>query len=390
MSGDGFPRTLFVIDNLTVSGAEKAALNLLRHAQARGLPAEGFVYMDDLIGVEHSGARLQAFPGKMDERFSRRVLTAAGRVPALHRAARNFDLLVPVTPPVIPWAMAAAVDTRARVVPWIHYDFEGIALDRFSSGRLMRDSLMNLLHTRLAPSFDRLLFASRGALESFARAKGGAKRHWDWVPNVYDRTAWKDTESSTAAALEECRRRGKAALLFAGRISRQKQWEEAVRVAEILYERGFPFELHFAGDGPEMEQLRQLVRNSPASEAIVLHGFDLNLMAALRNADVLLLTSLHEAWPTIILEAFDLGIPVLSYDCPSGPAEMLGRELERGVLCQNAPEMADRIQWLLDPQQEPVRARMQQEGRAFLEQHLPEHSIERWARALRAMMEDES
>jgi len=382
-----FPRTLFLIDNLNVSGAEKVAVNLLRHAQAQGLPVEGIVCMDDLIGASASGANIHSFEGPTGGEFFPRVFRGLSRVPRIARFAKGFDLLVPVTVPAIPWAVAAAIVTGAKVVPWIHYDIEGLALDPFRTGRLIRDFLMNTMHMRMAPAFDRLLFVSDAAKQSFVKLIRRDKPGWAAVPNVYDRQALSDAPSPCAAGIERCRSNGKFALLFAGRIFRQKRWEEAVKVAEILARRHFPFELHIAGDGPEMPQLRETVAASPARDHILLYGFDLNVVAALAKADALLLTSLYEAWPTIILEAFDLGVPVFSYDCPSGPAEMLGRNLERGVLCAGgAEEMADRIQWLLTEERKPLREQMTADARRFLDAHLPDQALESWRRVLRAMM----
>jgi glycosyltransferase involved in cell wall biosynthesis len=382
-----FPRTLFVLDNLYISGAEKIAVNLLRHAQARGLPADGIVFMDDHLGADNCGARLCTFEGPTGGSFFSRFLRGVSRVPALARAAADFDIIVPVTPPAIPWAVAAAKASNARVVPWVHYDLDGFKLAPYGDGRGVRDFLMNALFTRVAPAFDHLIFASYGAMDSFAKVRGGIRPGWAWAPNVYDRQALTDAPSVSAAALDACRAKGRAALLFAGRIDRHKRWEEAVKVAELLFARGFAFELHFAGDGPEMGQLRDAVERSPARERIFLHGFDYNVTAALSKADALLLTSLTEAWPTVVLESFDVGLPVLSYDCPSGPAEMLGRNLERGVLCVDAEELADRVVWLLDPRQAELRSAMTERAKLFLEDYRAERALVRWGEVLRNMME---
>jgi glycosyltransferase involved in cell wall biosynthesis len=43
----------------------------------------------------------------------------------------------------------------------------------------------------------------------------------------------------------------------------------------------------------------------------------------MENADVLLMTSLTEAAPLVILEAFSFSKPVIAYDCPVGPREII-------------------------------------------------------------------
>lgn len=384
------PRVLLILDNLTISGAEKVAVNLLRHAAAANLSIEGLVYMDDLVGSDQCGGRMRARRGATGGSFLHRLARGAARLPELARIARSFDILVPVTPPVVPWALAAGAVSGAKVVPWVHYDLEGLALEPFTSGRRLRDGLMNGLHTKVVPAFDELLFVSQGALNSFARRYGGTKPGWQVVPNLYDPAPLTEVASSSAGALHSSKSSdlngNKAVLLFLGRICRQKRWEEALRVAELLHSQHFRFELHFVGDGPESGSLQSAIAQSPAHASLFFHGADPNPMPTLAAADALLLTSLHEAWPTVILEAFDLGTPVFSLDCPSGPAEMLGRHMERGVLCQDANAVAKLIPWLLASGQADLRMAMTARARSFLAEYQPERALVEWAQALRALM----
>lgn len=379
------PRVLFILDNLTISGAEKVAINLLRHATAADLPIEGFVYMDDLVGADQCGGRIRALRGSTGGSFGQRLGRAVSRIPTLSRVAKSFDILVPVTPPAVPWAVAAGLTSGAKVVPWVHYDLDGMALEPFASGRALRDDLMNMLHSKVIPAFDELFFVSQSVLDSVARAHGRAKPGWRVLPNVYDSTPLTDVASLSANALDRDKRENphseRAILLFLGRICHTKRWEEALHVAELLHARGYPFELHFIGDGPQIDALREAIALSPARDLLFSHGADPNPMPALKNADALLLTSLHDAWPTVILEAFDLGIPVLSLDCPSGPAEMIGRQMERGVLCKDVQDMATKIVWLLDGKQTLLRAEMGARARVFLAQFRPDQALPQWIKA---------
>lgn len=129
---------------------------------------------------------------------------------------------------------------------------------------------------------------------------------------------------------------GSRILLFIGRIARQKRWEDLVAAADLIDRQDTDYKLVIVGDGPECEELESAMSRSP-SRNMVLSGADPNPMPVLAIADALVLTSLYEAWPTVILEAFQLGIPVISYDCPSGPGEMLGAGCERGWLVEETP-----------------------------------------------------
>lgn len=162
------------------------------------------------------------------------------------------------------------------------------------------------------------------------------------MPNIVDtRTrAARFDESTTVARVAALKAEGKRVLLFIGRIARQKRWEDLISAAGLLGRQAPACKLVMIGDGPERDMLESALGRASLRNIEFL-GPDANPMPSLAMADALVLTSLYEAWPTVILEAFQLGIPVIAYDCPSGPREMLGAMGERGWLVrESAAELA--------------------------------------------------
>lgn len=82
--------------------------------------------------------------------------------------------------------------------------------------------------------------------------------------------------------------------------------------------------LMLLGDGPELSRIRAEAERLGVAADVKLLGWISNPAAYIARASVFALSSTREGFGNVLVEALALGCPVVSTDCPSGPAEILG------------------------------------------------------------------
>jgi glycosyltransferase involved in cell wall biosynthesis len=118
-------------------------------------------------------------------------------------------------------------------------------------------------------------------------------------------------------------------ILGAGRLGRAKDFPTLIRAfARLRRER--PARLVILGKGKRprktarrMARLKNFAADLGVAEDVALPGFVANPFAYMARAAVFVLSSINEGLPGVLIQAMACGCPVVSTDCPSGPAEIL-------------------------------------------------------------------
>lgn len=110
------------------------------------------------------------------------------------------------------------------------------------------------------------------------------------------------------------------------------------------------------GDGPEKENLLQQCRTLQLEHQILLPGKIDNVDKALCEGKIFVLSSRHEGFPNVLLEAMSCGLVVVSFDCPSGPGAIIQSQ-KNGVLVppEDVESLARSIQNLIIDENERLR-----------------------------------
>lgn len=84
-----------------------------------------------------------------------------------------------------------------------------------------------------------------------------------------------------------------------------------------------PYDLVLLGTGPLQAETQALARSLGIADRVHFAGFQKNPFSYIKAARLMAVSSEFEGLNMTILEAITLGVPAISTDCPSGPAEIL-------------------------------------------------------------------
>lgn len=98
----------------------------------------------------------------------------------------------------------------------------------------------------------------------------------------------------------------------AGRFSREKGQPTLVQAGSLAVMKNPRLRIVMFGNGPELDRIKQSVRDLGCDQYIICPGFERNILACVKGADMLVNPSFTEGLPNVLLEAMALGIPVIA------------------------------------------------------------------------------
>lgn len=344
---------LIIQESVKGGGAEKVLTDLLRHF-------DNSQYDVTLLLINAYGPHLSEIPVKIKRIYINK------RPPSLFRRCLNhcapirdvlfqnkvkravkrkrYDTIISFMEGPATKAHSFITDHATKNLSWVHTNL----ITNHWSAFIYR----NLAEEKAAyQKMDNIIFVSQGAKEAFSKLFDISEK----LKVIYNIIDYQTINQKAATSIPE---KTKFTICNVGRLTEQKRQDRLLKIAKILKDKGFEFEIWILGEGKLEFQLKNQAKALEISDVVKFLGYQANPYPYIKVSDIFVLTSDTEGYPTVVCEALCLGKPVISTNItgsdellangigiltgfePDAIAEQIGRLIQSRELCSHYARLA--------------------------------------------------
>ncbi len=318
-------KILIIENNLAGGGAEKVLLTLLENL----IPPK---YDVTLLLIKNKGIYLNDVPAHVKTQYMIDVSHEEKEFPKesdtlkyYYKNSLNSDYDVEIAflegPPTK--LLSYSSNNHSRKIAWVHIDLEKVhwTYPYFQSIEEERECYLKM-HD--------IVFVSNNVRNSFEHLFGVKLTNTHIINNPINAT--KILSLAEQNPIEySC-----FSCVVIGSLTNRKGHSRLLYAMGRLFQKGYHFHLYLIGEGSEEKSLKELSNILNISEYVHFTGFQKNPYSYMKNANLLISSSISEGYPLVSCEALSLGLPILATDC-TGNRDVL-QNGKYGLLVENTEE----------------------------------------------------
>ena len=138
-------------------------------------------------------------------------------------------------------------------------------------------------------------------------------------------------------------------VIAVGRLDTPKNYESLIRAFRMVADCHPDWVLNIYGGGHRRVILQKLITDMQLEGNVYLRGNTTQVQEKMYESSIFVLSSIFEGLPLVMLEAMSCGLPVVSYECPCGPKDIITDGVD-GFLVPTGDEqmLAEKICYLIE------------------------------------------
>lgn len=173
-------------------------------------------------------------------------------------------------------------------------------------------------------------------------------------------------------------------VIFVGRLTEQKGIHDLFNIWEMVFMKHPEWSLDIYGDGELYDEI--ICKANQLDMNIHIHVPSNDIFECYCKSALLVLTSIYEPFGLVIPEAMSCGLPVVAFDCPSGPANIIN-DGKDGFLIKNRDLrlFANKVCLLIESLD--IREKMGEEGCITSQRYSKDHIMPQWESLFKQLIE---
>ncbi|GAB2026065.1 lipooligosaccharide biosynthesis family 4 glycosyltransferase LsgC [Lactovum odontotermitis] len=218
-----------------------------------------------------------------------------------HQYLRNegFDVVIDIDSSLANFTVPALKRLKTKYIAWEHFNYQHTITSK------KRQYALKLIKKRA----DKLLVLTKQDFEMHVEAGVSENK----IAQIYNPNPFENYIKS---------RREQLVFLSVGKPSEVKGYDLLLeawkKVSPVLPK----WKLRIVGDAQDEDELKRQIQKNKLKR-VELVGHSDKIEKIYDEASVYVLTSRHEGFPMVLLEAMAKGLPVIAFDCITGPRELI-------------------------------------------------------------------
>lgn len=302
--------SICILNNtLNSGGAEKNCVILCNELVKKGVDVELWITRlanSPMINLLDPRVKVRIIPGKRVRYTLFHLKKMMVNCPSKTILVFNIELLVPAFFINRFYHLNLRIVGRSISTLSLSYNLQG----------MMGRKIWFYLITYTVNKIDSIIAQSSGMKEDLIKNFSIQESKITIIPNpAYNFT-------TTSIRSKDVRMKGPE-ILFVGRLTPSKGLNYLLDIFSVCLKSIPLLHLTIVGEGELKKHMQKKIKALGISQSVSLEGYQSNLHDYYTKATATVLTSIREGFPNVLVESISYGTPVISFDCPSGPRDII-------------------------------------------------------------------
>ncbi|MBQ3409065.1 MAG: glycosyltransferase [Clostridia bacterium] len=300
-------KLLFAAYSLDIGGIETALVTLINKLASSEkynitlvLEKKQGIFLDE---IDSKVKIIEYSPSYNKIKILAKISNAFLRFKFIMKYKKKFDCAISYATYSLPSSFVARTASDNSIL-WVHNEYMLV----FENNK---DEYAKFFNEINADKFRKIVFVSNSMRNNFEEALGTTMKNERIT--IYNLVNYEQIIEKSQERIEDCKKSDITTFLFVGRHTEyDKKISRLINACELLKNDNIEFRALIIGDGKDSEMYKNMVNEKKLDRQIVFLGKKKNPYPYFKLSDCLVLTSEHEGFAIVYIEALILGLPIIT------------------------------------------------------------------------------